>query len=177
MSLLVITITVLPLQSRKLLFFFFSFISLFFWYYNFCLCTTISIFLYFSLYLSIYLSIFLSFSGSLYLSPPYLFIFIDIVIHIHISISIYLILRIATYPGTYGFADSFGLDNSLYGVCHADELFYFWKPYYFKSIIKVIKIGGAYIVHPVICTLKHYPTFTPVHVLGCPAILCMNNEI
>ena len=42
MSLLVLTITVLPVQSRKLLFFFFSFISLFFWYYNFCLCTTIS---------------------------------------------------------------------------------------------------------------------------------------
>lgn len=42
-----------------------------------------------------------------------------------------------TFKGTYGFADAFGLDNSLYGVCHADELYYFWKPYWKKGAIQL----------------------------------------
>jgi hypothetical protein len=46
------------------------------------------------------------------------------------------ILYTADCTGTYGFADAFGLDNSLYGVCHADELYYFWKPYWNKGAIQ-----------------------------------------
>ncbi|XP_023332473.1 acetylcholinesterase 1 isoform X2 [Eurytemora carolleeae] len=42
-----------------------------------------------------------------------------------------------TFKGTYGFADAFGLDNSKYGVCHADELYYFWKPYWKKAAIQM----------------------------------------
>ena len=41
------------------------------------------------------------------------------------------------YLGTYGFANAFGLDNEKYGVCHADELYYYWKPYWSKASLQV----------------------------------------
>ena len=33
--------------------------------------------------------------------------------------------------GQYSFGDALGIeDTSKYGVCHADELYYFWLPYW-----------------------------------------------
>jgi len=42
-----------------------------------------------------------------------------------------------SFKGTYGFANVFGLDNSQYGVCHADELYYYWKPYWNKALLQM----------------------------------------
>lgn len=36
-----------------------------------------------------------------------------------------------SFKGTYSFGDALGVpDGSQYGVCHADELWYFWLPYW-----------------------------------------------
>lgn len=42
-----------------------------------------------------------------------------------------------TYKGPYGNLDDYGLDSTMYGVSHSDELYYFWKPYFNKyDIVK-----------------------------------------
>jgi len=39
-----------------------------------------------------------------------------------------------SFKGTRGFAEYFGLDNSKYGVCHADEMYYIWQPYWYQNM-------------------------------------------
>ena len=48
-------------------------------------------------------------------------------------------------PGENGFLDAMGVDSSEYGVCHSDELYLFWSPYWFGnySLNKVTWLTGV----------------------------------
>ena len=36
-------------------------------------------------------------------------------------------------PGENGFLNDLGLDSSMFGPCHADELYLMWNPYWFNN--------------------------------------------
>ena len=52
-------------------------------------------------------------------------------------------------PGENGFLDAMGVDSSEYGVCHSDELYLFWSPYWFGnySLNKVTWLTGQGQLH------------------------------
>jgi carboxylesterase type B len=36
-----------------------------------------------------------------------------------------------------------GGDNSKWGVCHSDELYYFWRPYWYKAVLDNVGFTAA----------------------------------
>jgi len=39
------------------------------------------------------------------------------------------------FKGKHGYPEAITGDNSKYGVCHSDELYYFWRPYWYKAVL------------------------------------------